>query len=239
MSNPTATIVFLHGGGLILGNQDTGIGEAIDWVEKLAVVVVSIDYRLAPGARYAEIVDDCLEGLVWTAQHARDWGAQRKPLVLAGMSAGGGLAVATAIRALEVGAPPVAGQLLLSPMLDDRTDATVQPHGGELPIWDGISNETGWSAALGARRRVKREVTPARATDLEGLPSTYLEVGSVDLFLREDLLFAQRLIDSGVSVECHVWPGAMHGFSTIAPDARLSRRAREARRTWLEHLVSR
>ncbi|MDA8046688.1 MAG: alpha/beta hydrolase [Actinomycetota bacterium] len=230
-----------HGGGMIMGDNRTGLGQILDWVEQLGVVVVSVEYRLAPEHPYPAGVEDCYAGLCWTAAHAGDLGIDPARLVVAGTSAGGGLAAALALMARDRGGPALIGQILMCPMLDDRavTPSSTELHG--IGVWDRVSNRTGWAALLGdaaGAPGVPAYAAPARADDLSGLPPAFIDVGSVETFRDEDLDYAARLWRAGGQAELHVWPGGFHGFDAFAPDAVLSKAARAARLDWLGRLLA-
>jgi acetyl esterase/lipase len=127
-------------------------------------------------------------------------------------------------------------------MIDDRNE-TVSSHQYEgVGVWDRTSNLTAWSAVLGDRRgtdEVSYYSAPARATDLSGLPPTFIDVGSAEVFRDEDVAYASRIWAAGGNCELHVWGGAFHGFYDIAPDSDLARASIAAREAWLDRLLSR
>jgi acetyl esterase/lipase len=240
-SGPWPGVYFIHGGGMVLGNRRSGADELAAWVEEAGVVAVSVEYRLAPEHPHPVPVEDCYAGLTWTAGHASELGISSSPLIIAGISAGGGLAAATALLARDRGGPPLSHQILICPMLDDRG---ITPSSGEIDhvgSWGRISNLTGWTALLGDARggpEVSPYAAPARAGDLAGLPATFIDVGSVDMFRDEDIDYAARLSRAGVSVELHLWPGGFHGFEGTAPDSRLARAALSARLGYLRRALA-
>ena len=226
---------------MVAGDHRTGIGAVVDWVEELGVVVASVDYRLAPEHPHPVPVEDCYAGLVWTVDHAAELGIDAERVVLAGTSAGGGLAAAVALMARDQRGPSLIGQMLMCPMLDDRNET---PSSHELDgegVWDRGDNLAGWQALLGRAQGgpgVSPYAAPARASDLSGLPPAFIDVGSVETFRDEDVAYATRIWQAGGAAELHVWPGGFHGFDQIAPDAALSRAARSARSGWLRRLLA-
>ena len=239
IAGPLPGMVFLHGGGMILGDESGDADHLLDWVEQVGLVVVSVRYRLAPEHPYPAAVEDCHAALLWAAGNAAELGIDGR-LILAGVSAGGGLAAATALLNRDRGGPPVAGQLLICPMLDDRNVA--EPGEAALPwaTWGRVENLTGWSALLGAARGgpdVSPYAAPARATDLSGLPPAYLDVGSADIFREEDVEYARRIWAAGGAADLHVWAGGFHGFEARLPGAALSVAARRTRVDWLRRLL--
>jgi acetyl esterase/lipase len=218
-------LLWIHGGGYVLGSAAQDDLRAKTIVDAVGCVVVSVDYRLAPETPHPGPVEDCYAALTWLHAHAAESGVDPNRIAIGGASAGGGLAAALGLLARDRGAVPVAFQLLIYPMLDDRTVTLAEPHPhtGEF-IWNHDANRFGWSSLLGGEpggADVSPYAAPARAEQLAGLPPTYLCVGALDLFLDEDLDYARRLLHAGVPTELHVYPGAYHGFNMV-PDARVS-----------------
>ncbi len=243
LATPTAAIYYTHGGGMIAGERRSGLAEQglLDWAATFGLLVVSVEYRLAPENPDPAPRDDCYAGLAWTAANAEALGVDPSRILLAGASAGGGLAAALALMSRDRDGPPLLGQMLLSPMLDDRsiTYSSTMLHGEG--VWDRTSNLTGWTALLGDRRGgpdVSPYAAPARAVDVSDLPPTYIEVGSIDTFRDEAVDYAGRLWQAGVSAELHVWPGAFHGFELAAPHAAVSRTCASVRVDWLRRLLA-
>ncbi|MFC5664542.1 alpha/beta hydrolase [Kitasatospora misakiensis] len=238
---PLPLLYYLHGGGMVTGNAWSVLPRLLrELAEPLGLAVVSVEYRLAPGSPYPAAVEDGYAGLVGVAERAAELGVDAGRIVLGGKSAGGGLAAALALLTRDRGGPVPAGQLLLSPMLDDRdrTFSTRQLAGHDT--WDRTSNATAWRALLGERygaADLPPYAAPARATDLSGLPPAYVEVGSAETFRDEAVAYADAIWRAGGAAELHVWPGAFHGFDTFAPGAAVSRDAREARVRWLRRLL--
>lgn len=233
-------LYWIHGGGVVLGDFRFGIDLVLPWAVEFGVPVVSVDYRLAPAHPDPAAVEDCYAGLVWVAGHAAELGVDPSRLVLAGHSAGAGLAAGTALLARDRRGPRAAGQLLLCPMLDDRerTPASRQLDG--VGVWDRTANRTAWEARLGARRggpAVEPYSAPARATDLGGLPPAFVDIGSVDTFRDEAVDYATRIWQAGGEAELHVWPGAYHCFEILAPTAAVSVAAVQRRTAWLGRVL--
>lgn len=224
-AGPVPALVWIHGGGYVLGSADADGLQMKTLVSNVGCAVVSVDYRLAPEAPFPAGVEDCYAALRWTYQHATELGVEKDRIAIGGASAGGGLAAALALLARDRAEVPVAFQLLLVPMLDDRTAAQAEQHPfvGEF-VWTPHNNYFGWSSLLGkapGSADVSAYASPARADSLAGLPPTYISTGSLDLFLEEDMEYARRLARAGIPTELHVYPGAFHGFSR-AVNARVS-----------------
>ena len=229
-------IYHVHGGGMILGDRFTGVDQILGWITDLDAVVVTVEYRLAPEFPDPYPVRDSYAGLLWTAEHAEELGIDPGRLIVAGGSAGGGLAAGMALLARDEDGPALAGQVLIYPMLDDRDQSvsTVQIDG--VGMWDRGSNVTAWSALLGDRcgtDDVSVYAAPARATDLSGLPPAFIDCGSAEVFRDEDVAYATALWAAGVQAELHVWPGGFHGFDMIAPHSVLAKAMRTARDSWV------
>jgi acetyl esterase/lipase len=197
-------------------------------VSALGCAAVAVDYRLAPETPYPGPVEDCYAALKWLSTHADELGIDPKRIALGGGSAGGGLAAALALLARDRGEISLVFQLLIALILDDRTCTRAEPHPytGEF-IWTLEANRFGWTSLLGQEPGVpdvSPYAAPARVEHLEGLPATFINVGSIDLFLEEDLEYAHCLMRAGVPTELHVYPGAYHGFRMVA-DARVTQTA--------------
>ena len=230
-----------HGGGMVMGDRFVGLGQFLPWIVELDATVVTVEYRLAPEYPDPYPVEDCYAALVWTAEHAQELGIDPARFIIAGASAGGGLAAGVALLARDRSGPELAGQVLIYPMLDDRdaTISTAQIDG--VGVWDRGSNITGWTALLGDRvggDDVSIYAAPARATDLTGLPPAFIDCGSAEVFRDEDVAYATSLWQAGVQAELHVWPGGFHGFDMLAPHAELARAMTAARNAWVARLLA-
>lgn len=241
---PTSTrlpgLYFIHGGGMIMGNLDGDNARLSEYVEQVGCVAISVDYRLAPENPHPAPVEDCYAGLVWTTEHAGELGIDATRLAVGGGSAGGGLAAGTALLARDRGGPALCYQMLIYPMLDDRNTTPSSYEITDVGIWDRATNLNGWQALLGDQagtEGVSPYAAPARATDLARLPAAYLDVGTADLFRDEDIDYAQRLMQAGVPVELHVYPGAYHAFE-FALTARLTQTAHSLRMAALKQALT-
>ncbi len=221
-------ILFLHGGGMVLGNLDTDDLTAIALCESLGAVVVSVDYRLAPENPYPAAPDDCYAGLTWLADNTGTLGVDPDRLALYGGSAGAGLAFAVALMARDRGGPAIRFVMAPYPMIDDRNETPSSQAIVDVGIWDRAGNIEAWAWYLGGES-ADGYAAPSRAADLSGLPPTFIDVGDQDMFMDEDVEFAGRLEAAGVPTELHVYPGAYHGSEVFAPTAELSQRIVAAR----------
>ncbi|MGW1787141.1 alpha/beta hydrolase [Streptomyces sp. NPDC002143] len=233
-------IYWMHGGGMVMGDRFSQIDIPLEWLDEFGAVVVSVDYRLAPEATGTALVDDCYQGLLWVAEHSAELGIDPARIVVAGASAGGGLAAGVTLLARDLGTPAIAAQMLICPMLDHRdTSTSSRQYSGEPGVWTREMNEFGWRAVLGdlTDQEIPEYVSPALADDLSGLPTTYIDTGSAEVFRDEDTDYATRIWAAGGQAELHVWAGGFHGFDALYPQARISAAARRTRTAWLTRLL--
>jgi acetyl esterase/lipase len=216
-------ILFIHGGGMVLGSVAGEDPTATMLSDALDAVVVSVEYRLAPEHPHPAPVADCYAVLTWIAKNTVELGIDPDRLVVYGGSAGGGLAIATALTARDRGGPALRFMMPIYPMIDDTNTTASSNEILDVGIWDRAGNLEAWAWYLGGAP-ADGYAAPTRAADLAGLPPAYIDVGTADLFRDEDIAFAQRLMASGVPCELHVHPGAYHASETFAPDAPLSKR---------------
>jgi acetyl esterase/lipase len=214
-------ILWIHGGGMFLGAAWTDDVLCRGLARDTRASVVAVDYRLAPEHPHPAPLDDCILALDRIAGWYRH-------VVVAGTSAGGGLAAGLALRVRDSGGPDIAAQHLYAPMLDDRGVTSSSVELAETVMWNRRLNDLGWSAYLSGAP-ADQYAAPARAIDLSGLPPAYVDTGELDLFRDEDACYALRLAAAAVPVEFHLERGAVHAFDVIAPDAAISRSARTRR----------
>ncbi|CAM2162000.1 Acetyl esterase/lipase [Paraburkholderia sacchari] len=216
-------IVHMHGGGFLFGAAADGVRFLQDMAVTIGCVVVSVDYRVAPAATWDMSVEDNYAALRWLYEHAEEVGADRDRIAVMGESAGGGHAALLAITARDRGEYAIAFQCLTYPMLDDRTGSSVRvpAHIGAIQ-WTEAANRLGWHCLLGqvpGTDTVPTAAVPARVEEVEGLPPAWIGVGSIDLFIHEDITYATRLLSAGIETELVVVPGAFHAFDLRAPSS--------------------
>jgi acetyl esterase/lipase len=224
---PVPAHLWIHGGGYILGTHEADVPRLDQLVSTFGCVAASVEYRLAPETPYPGPLEDCFAALRHLVDHAEDLGIDPTRVTIGGASAGGGLAAGLALLARDRGIALV-HQHLIYPMLDDRL--STPSSGWTVPVWTREMNDFGWRAYLGTlfgTSDVPPYAAASRATDLAGLPPAFVHVGTLDGFLHEDIDYAQRLLAAGVSTELHVYPGAPHGFDSLAAGTSLGRRANE------------
>jgi acetyl esterase/lipase len=226
---PAAPVAVLdvHGGGFVLGDVAGNHAPNVSIARRVGAVVVSVEYRLAPEHPFPAGLDDCYAALCWLADHAADFGVDPTRIALHGASAGAGLCAALALLARDRGGPPIAFQYLGVPQLDDRLSTSSMTEFVDTPMWSRSAAEQSWDAYLGRGLRGTADVSPyaapARATDLRGLPPTYVSAQAYDPLRDEDIAYATALLHAGVPTELHLFPGTFHG-STLITTAQLSRR---------------
>lgn len=215
-------LLWIHGGGYVLGSVQGDDLKARRLSLALNCVVASVAYRLAPEHPFPAAIDDCYAALKWLAGHAGELGVDARRLAIGGASAGGGLAAGLSLLVRDRRELALRCQLLIYPMLDDTNVAPAGPGLPDTPVWTRASNLIGWRSYLGQEpggEGISPYAAALRAEDLRGLPPTYIGVGTTDLFLSENMAYAQRLMQAGVTTECHVYADGFHGFDILAPES--------------------
>lgn len=207
-------VVWLHGGGFVMGDLDTEHPAAAWIAGGSGAAVISVGYRRAPEHRFPAALDDAYAALTWTAENAAELGIDPDRIAVGGHSAGGGLAAAVALRARDQQGPPVRFQLLNQPELDDRQQTWSQRHFTDLPWMNSGKIAMTWRHYLGGTPATPY-AAPARAADLSGLPPAYIATAEYDPLRDEAIGYALRLLQAGVPTELHQWPGTFHGSQAI------------------------
>ncbi|GIH79990.1 alpha/beta hydrolase [Planobispora longispora] len=207
-------VVWLHGGGFVMGDLDTEHPWAARLADASGATVISVGYRLAPENPFPAALDDAWAVLNWTAENAAELGVDPERIAVGGHSAGANLAAATALRARDEQGPPIRFQLLNQPGLDDRQQTWSQRNFTDTPWMNRDKVTASWRHYLGARPATPY-AAPARAADLSGLPPAYLATAELCPSRDEGIDYALRLLQAGVSVELHQWPGTFHGSQAI------------------------
>ena len=234
---PGPALLHFHGGGMVAGSLEIFHPYLLNYVAATGVPMLTVEYRLAPEHPHPTPVQDCFAALRWLLDHSAELSVDPARIAVMGESAGGGLAAGVTLLARDAGIS-LAQQILIYPMLDDRTTVP-DPELAPFATWSYDDSFTGWSSLLGAAfgtDAVAHEAAPARAADLRHLPPAYIEVGGLDIFRDEDIEYARRLAAAAVPVELHVHPGAPHGFDGVAPHSSLARRAMADRHRVLQAL---
>lgn len=222
---PMPLFYWMHGGGYVLGTAKQGDLFTLTAAQQLGCFAASVDYRLAPEAAYPEPLEDCYRGLKYLLDHAAEFNIDPTRVIIGGVSAGGGLAAGLGLLVRDRAEMSLLGQVLLYPMIDDRNVAPASDTLRDTLVWSRKANAFGWQSYLGdafGNEDVPIYAAPARAEDLSGLPPTYMPVGDLDLFLQENIDYAQKLTRAGVPIHFHIYPGAFHGFNGFAAEAPVS-----------------
>jgi len=215
----------IHGGGFVLGSIEIEHAFATQLARELGVVVVAPEYRLAPEYPFPAGLEDCYAALRWLHEGAAHLGVDVDRVGVGGQSAGGGLAAATALLARDRGGPALCFQFLGIPELDHRLETASMRAFVDTPLWNRANAELSWQYYLGVdTAAVSPYASPAIAPDLHGLPPAYVTTMEFDPLRDEGIRFALRLLEAGVSVELHSFPGTFHG-SMMVTTAAVSRRA--------------
>lgn len=212
-SDRAPAVLHIHGGGFISVHAKDVLPSIVPYVSESGIPIFSVEYRWAPESAFPTPLEDCWNALLYLQSHADELGVDTSRIAVMGESAGGGLAAGLAILARDRNlTPPLAKQILIYPMLDDRT---ATDHSEGLAVFSINDVFTGWAAYLGkvwGTDSVPAAASPARVTDVEGLPPLYLDVGQLDVFMPEDVDYVQKFLKAGIQTELHVYPGVIHAF---------------------------
>jgi acetyl esterase len=207
-------IVWLRGGGFVMGDLDTEHPAGARLAVGSGAVVISVGYRRAPEDRFPAALDDAYAVLAWAAEHAAELGIDPERIAVGGHSSGAGLAAAVALRARDQQGPPIRFQLLSQPLLDDRQETWSARNFTDTPFVTRDVVAAAWRHYLGSAP-ASPYAAPARADDLSGLPPVYIATAEFDPNRDEGITYALRLLQAGVPVELHQWPGTFHGSHAI------------------------
>lgn len=231
LRSPAPALVWMHGGGMVLGSPEQDEQGSIELVRELGITVAAVRYRLALSHPAPAAVEDVVAGYLGLRAQAAQLNVDVNRIAVGGASAGGGLAAGAALMIRDRGIPLPVLQLLIYPMLDDRTVTRRDVDAATLRMWSTKSNRYGWTTYLGGEpggETVSYYAAPARSTQLADLPPAWIGVGSLDLFHDEDVQYARRLAAAGTPSELLVVPGAFHAFDTVFPRAGVVREFRAA-----------
>lgn len=216
-------LVWIHGGGMVLLSADGDDFQCATLAASHNCLVASVDYRLAPETAAPGLVNDCYAAFSWVAASADELGINADRIVIGGASAGGGLAAGTSIFARDQGGAMPSAQLLIYPMLDHRNSTPTNRAILDTRVWNHPANEIAWAAYLGGQPATAYS-SPSICEDLSGLPPAYINIGTFDIFMDEDIAYAAALNHAGVSCELHVYPGAFHASPNFVVDHPTSQR---------------
>jgi acetyl esterase/lipase len=226
-SKPAPALLWIHGGGFVLGTLDMDEVMLKRISHEIGCVICSVEYRLAPEHPFPAPLEDCYSALKWLSMNSRELNVDRDRIAVGGDSAGGGLAACLALLARDRAEVNISYQLLIYPTFDDRNIAPASPTLPDTLLWTRENNFLGWQSYLGKEfgsESLSPYAAAMRAKNLTGLPPAYIAVGELDLFLQENIVYSQRLLDVDIPTELHIYPGAFHGFDSFVPGARISQR---------------
>lgn len=231
-STAAPALLYIHGGGFVVGSIETEHATSAMLARKLGVLVVSVEYRLAPEHPYPAGLEDCYAALNWLHENAASLNVDRARIAVIGQSAGGGLAAGLALLTRDRKGPALCFQFLGIPELDDRLDTPSMVAFTDTPLWHRPNAEFSWKYYLQPTYQpgaadVPVYAAPARATDLGGLPPAYVSTMEFDPLRDEGVLYALKLMQAGVPVELHCYPGTFHGSSLVAHAAVSQRQKHE------------
>ncbi|MEJ6507335.1 MAG: alpha/beta hydrolase [Microbacteriaceae bacterium] len=238
VSSPAPGLIYIHGGGMIMGGLEGEDGTCQMLADSLGAVIASVDYRKAPENPYPAGPEDCFAAASWVFNNAEELGIDSDNVGIYGPSAGGGLAIAVALMARDRGGPSFSYMVPIHPMIDDRNVSESSHMVVDVGIWDRDGSLEAWSWYLGGSE-ADHYAAPARAENLSGLPPTFMDVGELDMFRDENIEFAKRLSEADVPVEFHLWPGSYHASEIFAAEASLSQRIWATRLAGIARLINR
>ena len=229
-------LIYIHGGGMIMGNLETGNLNCLNFARTFDISVLSIEYRKAPEFPYPAAIDDCIDAISWIVSNSELFNIDLANLGIYGSSAGGGLVLGTVLKMRDQGKNFFKYMLPIYPMIDSSNTSNSSLEITNIGVWDRSTNIDAWNWYLNGNQ-ADEYAAPAQAKNLVGLPQCYSDVGSFDLFLDENSSFFRRLSDAGVSTEFQVFQGAFHGSENLAPESELSRKIWERRLRAIERFI--
>ena len=229
-------LIYIHGGGMIMGNLETGNLNCLNFARTFDISVLSIEYRKAPEFPYPAAIEDCIDAISWIVSNSELFKIDLANLGIYGSSAGGGLVLGTVLKMRDQGKNVFKYMLPIYPMIDSSNTSNSSREITNVGVWDRSTNIDAWNWYLNGNQ-ADEYAAPAQAKNLAGLPQCYSDVGSFDLFLDENSSFFERLSGAGVSTEFQVFQGAFHGSENLAPESELSRKIWERRLGAIERFI--
>ena len=230
-SQKLPAVFWIHGGGFCFGSVDGDDYLVRSMTREIGCVFVSVDYRLAPEHPYPTPLNDCYAGIEWLFSKADKLSVDSQRIAVGGISAGGGLAAGLALLIRDKGEFSICFQALLCPMIDSRNITNSSYLVTDPRIWNRDSNIIAWQHYMGTTecltsKAISKYAAPIFANDLHSLPSAYIAVGDVDLFLDEDINYSERLEAAGIGIQLEIFKGGFHAFEFLVPSAKISKLAR-------------
>ncbi len=229
--NSTETLpalLYCHGGGYVIGNPEGSLKIIEKFIETRPCVVIAPDYRKALECPYPAAFNDCYDTLLWAHENAESIGIHKDHFIIAGHSAGGGLAAAVTLKAVDTQDVAIAFQMPIYPMIDDRQNSESAKN-IEVPVWNSKTNELAWNLYLkdlkGFGEEIPNYAAPARNANYENFPPTITFVGELEPFRDETLRYVEDLKKANIPVEFEMYKGCFHGFDIVAPKATIAKDA--------------
>ena len=221
-------MLYIHGGGYITGTPESAFEIIKNFINAKPCVIIAPDYRKALDAPYPAAFDDCYDTLLWLQENAKAVGMIPDKFIIGGHSAGGGLTAAVALKATDTQDVPIAFQMPIYPMIDDR-QITESAANSNAPVWNAKLNKLGWGLYLKGLTSKNMEIpayaAPTRATDYSKLPPTITFVGDLEPFRDETIDYVEKLKKAGVPVAFELYKGCFHGFDLVVSGAEISQAA--------------
>ena len=231
-------VVWFHGGGWVWSSIDTHDRLVREYAAAGGVAVINVDYTLSPEAKFPHALLECADVVRHLAAHAADWGIDPARILVGGDSAGGNLALATALLLRDAGGPTLRGILAAYPVTSaDFTTPSYREfdegygltRAGMMAYWDLYTRDHA--------DRLNPLAAPLRA-DLAGLPRTLIQVAQLDVLRDEGLAIGRKMLAAGVDVTLETCPGVLHGFMRLSGAVDVARQAITRAGAWLKQTTA-
>ncbi|WP_300379083.1 alpha/beta hydrolase [Henriciella sp.] len=226
------TLLYLHGGGWMLFSIDTHDRLMREYAERTGCAVVGLDYSLAPEHRFPRALEESVACLAWLNDHGAEHGLNTERIVIGGDSAGGNLALATALKVRDAGGKLPDGLLLNYAALDNTARGSYQRYDGPPYMLDISEMQDFWREYLGAET-TEDPYARVLLNDLSGLPSVHLCIAECDILLDENMELHERLQASGIEVSSKIYSGATHSFLEAVSNSSCADRALSDAADWM------
>lgn len=217
-------MLYIHGGGYMIGSPEEFLSVIKNFMDTKPCIIIAPDYRKAHDAPYPAAFNDCYDTLLWMNENLDELEVVSDKLIVAGHSAGGGLAAAVSLKATDTQEVKIAFQMPIYPMLDDRQNSA-SARDNNAPNWDSKSNHMGWSKYLNGLKEVPAYAAPARSKNYSKLPPTITFVGDVEPFRDETVDYVGNLKKAGIPVRFKLFEGCFHAFEILFPKLEISKEA--------------
>lgn len=221
-------MLYLHGGGYMLGVPEIAIDSIRELIETRPCVVVAPDYRKSIREPYPAGFNDCYDTLLWMRDNASSLGIINDNFIVAGHSAGGGLTAAVTLKARDIRDANIAFQMPIYPMIDHRQNTLSAKSMDSVPGWNGKTNRVGWKFYLSrVEESVPPYASPSLNDDYKNFPPTITFVGELEPFRDETIAYVEDLKAENVPVQFELFKGAFHAFEIVAKDTEIGKKANQ------------